>query len=42
MIGDNIIDDVLTPRKLGMNALHYKGNYEKLKKGLKKFKIIVK
>jgi HAD superfamily hydrolase (TIGR01549 family) len=42
MIGDKLIDDVLPPRKLGMNALHYKGDFEELKKELKKFKIIVK
>lgn len=42
MIGDNIIDDVLVPRKLGINTIHYKGNYEELKKELKKYKIIVK
>jgi HAD superfamily hydrolase (TIGR01509 family) len=41
MIGDKLIDDVLPPRKLGMNALHYKGDYEELKKELKKFKITV-
>ena len=42
MIGDNIIDDVSVPKKLGMNAIHYKGNYEELKRELKKFNIIVK
>jgi len=42
MIGDKLIDDVLPPRKLGMNALHYKGDYEELKKELKKFNVVVK
>jgi FMN phosphatase YigB (HAD superfamily) len=41
MIGDKLIDDVLPPRKLGINAIHYKGNYEELKKELKKFNILV-
>lgn len=42
MIGDKLIDDVLPPRKLGINAIHFTGDYEELKKELKKFKIIVK
>lgn len=38
MIGDKLEDDVIPPRKIGMNSIHYK-NYEKLKKDLKKFNV---
>ena len=38
MIGDNLKNDVLSPRKLGMNAIHYK-NYRQLKKDFRKFGI---
>ena len=38
MIGDKLSDDVIPPRKIGMNALQYK-DYETLKKDLKKFNV---
>lgn len=41
MIGDKIGDDVVPPRKIGMNSLHFQG-YSKLKKDFKKFGIIIK
>lgn len=42
MIGDNPFDDVYPALDLGINAIHFTGDYTKLKKELKKFKIIVK
>ena len=41
MIGDKLNDDVLPPKKLGMNALLFK-DYETLKKELSDFKILIK
>ena len=38
MVGDKIKDDVAPPRKLGMNATHYK-NYRQLKKDFSGFGI---
>ena len=38
MIGDNLKNDVLTPRKLGFNGIHYTG-YGQLKKDFKRFGI---
>jgi len=38
MIGDKLGDDVIPPRKMGMNAIHYK-DYRQLKKDFKKFGI---
>lgn len=35
MIGDKLVDDVLTPRKLGMKAIHFQ-NYPRLIRELKK------
>ena len=39
MIGDNVVNDVLTPRQLNWNAIHFKGNFSKLKKKLDNFGI---
>ncbi|MFA4937337.1 MAG: HAD family hydrolase [Patescibacteria group bacterium] len=41
MIGDKIEDDVLAPRKLGINSILFK-NYNQLKKELAKYAIIIK
>ena len=38
MVGDNLNDDVIPPKSIGMNAIHYK-NYEQLKKELASFSI---
>lgn len=40
MVGDNISDDVIPPRKVGMNSIHFQG-YSKLKKSFKKLGIII-
>ena len=42
MIGDNPLDDVYPAISLGINAIEFTGDYEKLKKDLKKYKILVK
>jgi len=42
MIGDNLFDDIYPAQELGLNAIHYKGDYEELKKELKKFKINIR
>ena len=42
MIGDNVYDDIYPAQKLGINTIHFTGDYKKLKKELKKFKIVVK
>lgn len=41
MIGDNPLDDVYPAISLGINAIEFTGDYEKLKKDLKKYKILV-
>ncbi|MCX8205795.1 MAG: HAD family hydrolase [Candidatus Micrarchaeota archaeon] len=41
MIGDKMGDDVLPPRKIGMNSIHYKG-YPSLKKELAKLGVALK
>ncbi|MBL7100853.1 MAG: HAD family hydrolase [Nanoarchaeota archaeon] len=40
MIGDKLNDDVIPPRKIGMNSIHFK-NYEQLKQELKNFNITI-
>jgi putative hydrolase of the HAD superfamily len=42
MIGDNMFDDIYPAEKLGMNTIHFTGDYKQLRKELKKFDIIVK
>lgn len=42
MIGDNPLDDVYPAINMGINAIEFTGDYKKLKKDLKKFKIIIK
>lgn len=39
MIGDKLNDDVIPPKSIGMNAIHFK-DYDQLKKELAAFKII--
>lgn len=41
MIGDNIFDDIYPAKELGINTIHFTGDYEKLKKELKKYKVDV-
>jgi len=41
MIGDNMVNDVLTPKNLNWNSLHFNGDYNVLKKDLEKYDIIV-
>lgn len=41
MIGDNLFDDIYPAKELGINTIHFKGNYEELKKELKKLKVII-
>lgn len=38
MIGDKIEDDIIPPKRIGMNAIHFK-NYKQLKKDLQRFGI---
>ncbi len=40
MIGDKKCDDVIPPKKMGMNAIHYK-NFKQLKKEIKKYGILI-
>lgn len=42
MIGDNPLDDVYPAINLGINAIEFTGDFDKLKKDLKKFKILIK
>ncbi|MFA5745482.1 MAG: HAD family hydrolase [archaeon] len=42
MIGDNMFDDIYPAQKLGINTIHFTGDYKQLKKELKKFDIIIK
>ena len=42
MIGDNFINDVLTPKQLNWNAIHFDGDYNKLKKDLEALGINLK
>ena len=42
MIGDNVINDVLTPKQLNWNAIHFDGDYNKLKKDLEALGINLK
>ncbi len=41
MIGDNYEHDVVGPKKLGMNAIYFDGNFKKLKEDLKKYNIFL-
>ena len=41
MIGDDLEDDILASRKLGINAIHFKKDYNKLKKDLASFGVFV-
>ncbi len=40
MIGDNLIDDTIPARRLGLNSIHYK-NYKQLKRAFKKFDVSI-
>jgi len=40
MIGDKLNDDVIPPKRIGMNAIHYK-NYEQLKQELASFSVML-
>jgi len=42
MIGDNVINDVLTPKQLNWNAIHFDGDYNRLKKDLEALGINLK
>jgi len=42
MIGDNFINDVLTPKQLNWNAIHFDGDYNRLKKDLEALGINLK
>ncbi len=41
MIGDNFEHDVAGPKKLGINAIHFNGDFSKLKEDLKKFNVFL-
>lgn len=42
MIGDNVFDDIKPAKELGINTIHFTGEYKELKKELKKFGVVVK